>query len=95
MAENAKDNESKWEDILSKAGMPKNPKDEGHIPLAKIAKIGRKNRPNGYNPETDIFAEGGPLHDEDTEQCDARIGLEEIKKNPNLLKKLFDRKKRE
>lgn len=81
--------QQEWEAKLAREGLtPDAGKGNKDIHLADLARIGRRNRPDGYDPGKDLYDSGGPLSADDSEQCDARIGLDAVIRNPSLLGRL-------
>ena len=85
-----------WERILAEEGMPAKLPPEGERDGVKVVHLGALEsfvaenpnmRPVGYNPEEDLYlSEELPrLNLMDANQCDARIGADQLKKNPLLF----------
>lgn len=71
------------------------PEEEQVVGFSKIASIGKKHRPLGYDPKRDLFVGDNPaLAQEDASQCDLRIGMQHLAANPHKIDKLFRNRRR-
>jgi len=85
------DSIEEWEAYLKKVGLSVDEgKDLREIPLSTLARFGQRNHPENYDPNNDLYTGNTEeLHNEDVDQCDARIGADAARQNPEEFEKFF------